>query len=93
MGQVSEPRQVNVSSVTLSAMPPEELDALMAELKAWCKAKHGRQRELAAELGVTEQVLSNWIARRKMPGLENYLRLQAFLKKQKRCRSRRHRSR
>jgi transcriptional regulator with XRE-family HTH domain len=77
---------VNVSSVTLSAMPPEELDALMAELKAWCKAKHGRQRELAAELGVTEQVLSNWIARRKMPGLQNYLRLQAFLKRQRRGR-------
>jgi transcriptional regulator with XRE-family HTH domain len=67
-------------------MPPEEIDAIMAELKAWCKAKHGRQRELASELGVTEQVISNWIARRKMPGLENYLRLQAFLKKQRRSR-------
>jgi DNA-binding transcriptional regulator YiaG len=84
MGQVSEPRHVDVSSDTISLMPPEELDALMAELKAWCKDKHGRQRELAGELGVTEQVLSNWIARRKKPSLENYLKLHAFLRKQRR---------
>jgi transcriptional regulator with XRE-family HTH domain len=74
---------VNICSVTLPAMPPEELDALMAELRAWCKAKHGRQRDLAAELGVTEQVLSNWIAGRKKPGLENYLKLRAFLAKRR----------
>ncbi len=62
-------------------MPPKELDALMSELKAWCKREHGRQKALADELGVTEQLVSNWIARRKKPGLENYLKLQAFLKK------------
>jgi transcriptional regulator with XRE-family HTH domain len=77
---------VNVSSVNLPAMPPEELDALMAELKAWCKAEHGRQKDLAAELDVTEQVLSNWIAGRKKPGLENYLKLRAFLKHRRRGR-------
>ena len=70
-------------------MPPEELDTLMAELKAWCKDKHGRQKNLAEELGITEQLLSNWIARRKTPSLENYLKLKAFLKKQPR-RHRRH---
>jgi transcriptional regulator with XRE-family HTH domain len=67
-------------------MPPKELDALMAELKAWCKREHGRQKALADELGVTEQLVSNWIARRKTPGLENYLKLKAFLDKQRRRR-------
>jgi len=70
----------------MPAMPPEEFDVLMARLKAWCKEKHGRQKALAEELGITEQLLSNWIAKRKTPGLENYLKLQAFLKNQRRHR-------
>jgi transcriptional regulator with XRE-family HTH domain len=64
-------------------MPPKELDALMNELKAWCKAKHGRQKELADKLGINAQLLSNWIARRKTPGLQKYLALQAFLKRRR----------
>lgn len=70
----------------MPVMPPEEFDALMAKLRAWCKGKHGRQKALAEELGITEQLLSNWIAKRKTPGLENYLRLQSFLKKERRRR-------
>lgn len=62
-------------------MPPEALDRLMAELKAWFKDHHGEQKKLAAELQITEALLSNWLARRKDPGLKNYLKLQAFAKK------------
>ena len=65
-------------------MPPEELDAFMAELKTWCKQKHGRQKELAHEMGVTEQLLSNWMAGRKTPGLQKYLALRTYLKKHRR---------
>jgi transcriptional regulator with XRE-family HTH domain len=65
-------------------MPPEEVDALMAELKAWCKAKHGRQKDLAEKIGVSEYTISHWIPRRKTPGLEKYFALKAFLKKQRR---------
>jgi len=75
---------VNPLLVSILAMPPEQLDGLMAELKAWCKAKHGRQKELAEVLHVTEDTISHWIARRKTPGLEKYLALQAFLKKRRR---------
>jgi transcriptional regulator with XRE-family HTH domain len=67
-------------------MPPEELDALMAELKAWCKAKHGRQKELSEKIGVSEDTISHWIARRKTPGLVKYFELQVFLKQQRRGR-------
>jgi transcriptional regulator with XRE-family HTH domain len=69
-------------------MPPEELDRLMAELKAWCKGNHGEQKKLAEALGISEQLLSNWIARRKTPGLQKYLALQEFLKKQRRAKPR-----
>jgi transcriptional regulator with XRE-family HTH domain len=63
-------------------MMPDELDALMKNLSAWCKDIHGRQKLAADEVGVTEQTLSNWIAGRKRPGLTKYLKVQAFLKKQ-----------
>jgi hypothetical protein len=83
-GQQWKTRHVNPLLVSILAMPPQQLDGLMAELKAWCKAKHGRQKELAEVLHVTEDTISHWIARRKTPGLEKYLALQVFLKKRRR---------
>jgi hypothetical protein len=79
--QVWKNGQVNRLSDTLLVMPPEALDRLMAELKAWFKEHHGEQKKLAAELKISEALLSNWLARRKDPGLKNYLALQAFAKK------------
>lgn len=64
-------------------MAPGELDRLMTELKAWCKAHHGEQKKLAEKLGVTPQVLNHWIARRKDPGLKNYLAIQEFMEQTK----------
>jgi transcriptional regulator with XRE-family HTH domain len=60
--------------------PRQEIDALKTELKAWCKGKYERQRYLAQKLGISERLLSNWIARRKTPSLQKCLTLQAFLK-------------
>jgi hypothetical protein len=40
----------------LLLMPPEELDKLMADLRAWCDAQYGRQAEFAAALGVSKQL-------------------------------------
>lgn len=56
----------------------DELNQFMIALHKWCKLKKGRQRALALELGVTEQVLSHWLCRRKMPSFANGLRLQAY---------------
>ena len=69
---------------TIRRMPPEEVDKLMSELLTWCKAKRGRGRELAAAIGVSEQVVSNWLYRRKNPSLNYWLALQAFAKTIKR---------
>jgi DNA-binding transcriptional regulator YiaG len=79
--QVCETWTVNRLLDTLLVMPPEALDRLMAELKAWFKEHHGEQKKLATSLGISEQLLSNWLARRKDPGLKNYLALQSFAKK------------
>jgi hypothetical protein len=58
----------------------------MSELLTWCKEERGR--ELAAAIGVTEQVVSNWlyIYRRKTPSLRYWLAFQAFSKKIRRKR-------
>jgi transcriptional regulator with XRE-family HTH domain len=62
-------------------MPPEEIDKIVEELRAWTKEARGRQKQLADALGIDEALLSNWIAGRKRPGLKYYFALQAFLKK------------
>lgn len=65
-------------------MPPDELDAFMAELKAWAdQARHGDQVELAEKLGVSRQRLNNWTSGRRVPGAREVLKLQAFLRKAK----------
>jgi DNA-binding transcriptional regulator YiaG len=79
--QVMENGHVNRASDTIEPMPPEALDRLMAELKVWFKDHHGEQKKLADELHISEQLLSNWLARRKDPGLKNYLLLQEFAEK------------
>jgi DNA-binding transcriptional regulator YiaG len=68
--------------------PPYEVDLLMSELSQWCQQERGRQRELAAAIDVTEQVVSNWLYRRKTPSLKHWLALQAFAKKQRRSKPR-----
>jgi hypothetical protein len=74
---------VNRSSDTISSMPPEALDRLMAELKAWFKDHHGEQKKLADQLNVSEALLSNWLSRRKSPSLKNFLAMQDFAKKRR----------
>jgi hypothetical protein len=60
----------------------------MFELRTWAEqAKHGEQTELAKLLGVPKQRVNHWITGRKIPNLRDGLKLQAFLKKQRRSQS------
>jgi hypothetical protein len=67
-------------------MSKEEVAFLMAELLAYTKSEHGRHRALAKELGVDEGVLANWLHMHRTPSLENWLKLQAVVKKIRRRR-------
>jgi DNA-binding transcriptional regulator YiaG len=69
-------------------MPPKESETLIAELKAWADEKYGRRSELARMLDLSPQLVSDWFAGRKTPTLDTGLQLQAFLKKQRRAKSR-----
>ena len=68
-------------------MSREETEKLMTELKAWADAEYGRRAEIARWLDVPRQRVTNWIAGRESPTLEQGLRLLAFLKKKRKRRA------
>jgi transcriptional regulator with XRE-family HTH domain len=61
-------------------MPPEEVEKLITDLTAWCEAKYGRQTELAEKLGVSKQLVANWLARRRTPTLKHFFAIQAIIR-------------
>jgi transcriptional regulator with XRE-family HTH domain len=63
-------------------MSSDDLKKLMEELSELC-GPHGRQKEIAQEMGVSEQVLSNWLNGSRSPSLDSYFKIQEFLAKQK----------
>jgi hypothetical protein len=63
--------------------PDPEVVRLLADLKAWCDEKHGRQTEIARILGVNRQRISDWFAHRTLPSLGTGLKIQTFLRTQK----------
>ena len=69
-------------------MASKESTRLITELKDWADEKFGRRSELARMLDLSPQLVSDWFAGRKTPTLDVGLQLQAFLKKQRRAKSR-----
>jgi DNA-binding transcriptional regulator YiaG len=70
----------------LAPMPEKASERLRAELKAWCDQKRGRRAELARMMNVSPQLVSDWVTGRKIPTLDDGLKLMAFLKSQRRRR-------
>jgi DNA-binding XRE family transcriptional regulator len=66
------------------AMPPEETAKLIAELRAWCDEKRGRQSQLARMLGIKRQSINEWFTGDSSPTLETGLKIQAFLRRERR---------
>jgi DNA-binding transcriptional regulator YiaG len=64
----------------VTLMDPEEI--LIRDLQAWARAKYGRRALLARKLGVSKQLVSAWITRRRMPTLHHGFALQSFLKEE-----------
>ncbi|HET9378695.1 MAG TPA: hypothetical protein VFO40_27235 [Chthoniobacterales bacterium] len=67
-------------------MSEEETQKLLTEFRAWVDAEYGRRANIARDLGVSRQRVTDWLAGRYAPTLEQGLRLQAFLKKQRKSR-------
>ena len=60
---------------------PTESDKLLKRLKAWADKKSGRRSEIARTIGVSRQTVTNWLAGRRNPTLEDGLKIQVFLSK------------
>jgi len=65
------------------------VETLLDTLREWCEAEHGRNAEIADHLGVSRQLVTDWLKGRAIPTLSSGLKLQAFLKEH---RDRKHRS-
>jgi hypothetical protein len=65
-------------------MAPSEVEKLMGELRAWVDAEYGRRANLARELRVPRQRITDWLAGRKAPTLEQGLAILEFLTQQRR---------
>jgi transcriptional regulator with XRE-family HTH domain len=61
----------------------EELKRLMTGLAELCR-EHGSQKRTAQTIGVSEQVLSNWLNGSRSPSLESFFKIRDFLSTQKR---------
>jgi transcriptional regulator with XRE-family HTH domain len=66
------------------------LPALLADVAAFCHARHGRVSELAAALDVAQPQVSRWLAGRAEPSGEAVLQLQAWLARQRFAEAQRH---
>jgi hypothetical protein len=64
-------------------MAHPEIEKLIKDLQTWCKAKHGRNLEVAKMLDVSPQLVSDWFSHKTVPTTEHFLRLRDFLKKNK----------
>lgn len=63
-----------------------EVEALISKLRAYCKERHGRNTEIAKMLGVSRQLVTDWFSGKAVPTLSTGLRIQTFLKQQRRRR-------
>ena len=68
-------------------MPDEEIARLLAELRVWCDEKRGRQTQIAKMLGLPRQSINDWFAGKSVPTLQAGLKIQAFLRQERRCRN------
>jgi transcriptional regulator with XRE-family HTH domain len=59
-------------------MGSDELKKLMRELEDLCRI-HGQQKQIAHAIGVSEQVLSNWIHGSRSPSLDSYFKIREYL--------------
>jgi hypothetical protein len=62
----------------------EEIQNMLNDLKAWAGEEHGRNAELARTFGVSKQLVSDWFSGHSTPTWATGLKIQAFLKKQRR---------
>jgi len=79
-------KNLDSPSDSLATLPAvsEETEKLLKELQDWADQKRGRRAELARILGVDRSSITEWFQKRSEPSWETGLKIQAFLRKQRR---------
>jgi hypothetical protein len=67
----------NIGHPYMPVMTDPDISAVLAELRAYCKEKRGRLRDLAVELGVSNSLLANWFSGHRIPKITKRLKLEA----------------
>jgi hypothetical protein len=65
-------------------MTDDEIKQAIGELKLMAGDEYGGQAELARKLGVPRQRLNDWLTAKKTPSLGAWLKIQTWLRKQRR---------
>jgi transcriptional regulator with XRE-family HTH domain len=58
------------------------MEKMLKELAEICRI-HGSQKKIAKEIGVSEQVLSNWMTGMRRPSLGSFFKIRDFLGKRR----------
>jgi len=74
----------------MSQKPEPLLPALLADVAAFCQAKHGRVSELADALGVLQPQVCRWLSGRAEASGEAVLQMQAWLARERFAEAQRH---
>lgn len=69
--------------VNLRIVAPLEYDDLRKQLREWCDAEHGRQKQIADMLGVSKQLVSMWLSGRRIMSVPEWLKIQSVMKRNK----------
>jgi DNA-binding XRE family transcriptional regulator len=67
-------------------MTEDEIERVINELKELAGEEYGGQSELARKLGVPRQRINDWFTGKRTPELKAWLKIQEFLRDQKRGR-------
>jgi len=57
----------------------DEYGRLIGQLRTWCKASHGRQKELATQLEVSPQLVSDWLSGHRTVSLDEWTQIQPII--------------
>jgi hypothetical protein len=53
---------------------------LIRQLRAWCKASHGRQKDLAGRLEVSPQLVNDWLSGHRTVGLDEWTKIEPIIR-------------
>jgi hypothetical protein len=65
-----------------SAVPSEEYEALLNELRAWCEPR-GRKLELARRLDVSPTLVTFWLRGERLLSLEQWLTIKNIIRQRR----------